>query len=33
MQTFLIDDLIQLYCLRHVSNNYLSIIGKSVQAA
>jgi hypothetical protein len=33
MHTFFINDLIQLYCLRHVSNNQLSIVSKTVQAA
>ena len=30
---FFSNDLIQLYCLRHVSNNQVFIIKKSVQAA
>jgi len=30
---FFINDLIQIYCLRHVSNNYVFIISKTVQAA
>ena len=33
MNTFFINDLIQLYCLRHVSNNQVFIIRKSVQTA
>jgi len=32
MQTFFINDLIQLYCLRHISNNQVFIIKKTVQA-
>ena len=30
---FFINDLIQLYCLRHVSNNQVLVIRKTVQAA
>ena len=33
MQTIFISDLIKLYCLRHVSNNEVFIIRKTVQAA
>ena len=33
MHTFFINELIQLYCLRHVSNNQMFIIRKTVQAA
>ena len=33
MHTFFINDLIQLYFLRHVSNNQVYVIRKSVQAA
>jgi hypothetical protein len=33
MNTFFIKDLIQLYCLRHVSNNQVFIIRKSIQTA
>jgi len=29
MHTFLINDLTQRYCLRHVSNNQVFILGKS----
>jgi len=32
MHTFFINDLIKLYCFRHVSNNYVLMIRKSVQA-
>jgi hypothetical protein len=32
MHTFFINDLIQLYCLRHVSNSEVFIIRKTVQA-
>jgi hypothetical protein len=32
MHTFFVNDLIQLYCLQHVSNNEAFILGRTVHA-